>query len=67
MTIDEIVKARVEEFKSADEKTRIHMLNELDRSLRDRGIKQNDVDRTRNAILCSMPEMLRCCISASRH
>lgn len=51
MTVDEIIKARIDEFKSADEETRIRMLNELDRSLRDRGIKQNDADRICNAIL----------------
>lgn len=51
MTIDEIIKDRVDKFKDADEETRIRMLNELDRSLRDRGIKQNDADMIRNAIL----------------
>lgn len=48
---DEIIKARVEEFKDADDETRVCMLNELYRSLRDRGIKQNDADRMCNTIL----------------
>lgn len=51
MTIDKIIKDRVEEFKSVDDETRVRMLNELYRSLGDRGIKQNDADKMCNAIL----------------
>ncbi len=51
MTVDEIIKDQVEEFKDADEETRVRMLNELYGSFRDRGIEQNDADRIRNAIL----------------
>lgn len=52
MTVDEIIKARIDEFKSADEETRRHMLNELEESLRSRNIDSNfDPDRICRALL----------------
>lgn len=50
MTVEEAIKDRVEEFKSADEETRRKMMNELMVALKDRN-KQDDVDRVCNAIL----------------